>query len=414
MTPPDVEGDTAIIVAFSGGGTRAAAFAHGVMLGLDRLPAGNGGTYFDKVIGYSGVSGGSVAAAYYGLKGRNALRSFRELFLLKNAEEALATDFNLINLGRGFQGGVNDASRLSRWLDQNLFEGAPLSMMFRPGKPVVWINASDLRNGTSFLFDPMTFAALCSDIERFPLSLAVAASSAVPVAFVPIVLANYPDSCRTSLPLWVDRVLADPSAGGQAKAAALAFKRYRDPSDTRFVKLVDGGLTDNFGLTGLVVARSAEKAGYAPLSPQSMMHLRRVLFIVVNSARGSNSEFGRTVEGPSGRALLQALSDTAIDSSVHSGYDAFRLTVREWESAARNWRCDQFRGRRPSGLACDDLTFSIVPISFDQIPDKAAALYAVPTRFSLPAEQVDLVIGAGVTAVVSNPEIQEALSRQRR
>ena len=90
-------------LAFSGGGTRAAAFAYGAMRGLDRLPTRNGGTYFDRVIFISGVSGGSVAAAYFGLKGRAALADFRERFLLQNAEEDLNTRVGLVNLARGLR-----------------------------------------------------------------------------------------------------------------------------------------------------------------------------------------------------------------------------------------------------------------------------------------------------------------------
>src|SRR5215831_16387365 len=73
LAPPNVGGDTVIALAFSGGGTRAAAFAYGAMRGLDRLPVKGQGTYFDRVIFISGVSGGSVAAGYFGLKGRAAL-----------------------------------------------------------------------------------------------------------------------------------------------------------------------------------------------------------------------------------------------------------------------------------------------------------------------------------------------------
>ena len=60
--PPDVGGDIVVALAFSGGGTRAAAFAYGAMQGLDRLPTRGRGTYFDRVIFILGVSGGSVAA----------------------------------------------------------------------------------------------------------------------------------------------------------------------------------------------------------------------------------------------------------------------------------------------------------------------------------------------------------------
>ena len=151
-TPPNVAGNTVVALAFSGGGTRAAAFAYGAARGLDRLPAGARGTYFDRVIFISGVSGGSVAAAYFGLKGRAALTDFRERFLLRNAEEDLSTRVGLVNLARGFGGGVNDSSRLAGWLDQNLYEGATLADLYQPNKPIVWLNASDLFNRTPFVF----------------------------------------------------------------------------------------------------------------------------------------------------------------------------------------------------------------------------------------------------------------------
>ena len=49
------------------------------------------GSILDRVDFTSGVSGGSVTAAYHGLKKRAALTDFRERFLLQNAEEGLMT-----------------------------------------------------------------------------------------------------------------------------------------------------------------------------------------------------------------------------------------------------------------------------------------------------------------------------------
>lgn len=409
LTPPEVAGDTVVIVAFSGGGTRAAAFAHGTMLGLNRLRA------FDKVVAYSGVSGGSVAAAYYGLRGRTALGDFRERFLLKNAEEDLETNVNLANLGTGLQGGVNDATRFSGWLDKNLFDGARLSDVFGQGKPLVAINASDLYNRTPFLFGPVMFGALCSDPRQYPLSLAVAASAAVPVAFVPIVLANFPEDCQAELPPWVERVLADPNAGAKVKAAALAFKSYRDPEQLRFVKLADGGLTDNFGLSGMVIARESTNRPYAPFSPNTVVRSRRVLFIVVNAGGESSAPWTTTLDGPSGKALIGAITDTAIDAAVRSGFDAFRLTIREWEAAARKWRCGLSRAEATRLGAskdwhCSLIKFDIAEIAFDQLdPKRASMLSKIPTRFQLPAEQVDSLISGGSDAVTSNPIVRSAL-----
>jgi NTE family protein len=416
-TPPDVRGNTVIALAFSGGGTRAAAFAYGAMRGLDRLPTRGGGTYFDRVIFISGVSGGSVAAAYFGLKGRAALADFRERFLLKNAEEDLNTKVNLVNLARGFGGGVNDSSRLAGWLDQNLYEGATLADLFKPGKPVVWINASDLYNRTPFLFSPVTFEALCSDPRKYPISQAVAASAAVPVAFVPIVLASFSDSCSKPLPPWVDRVLKDHNAGAQVRAFARALKRYRDPEQVRFVKLADGGITDNFGLSGLVIAREAAGEPYAPLPRDMAVQLRHVVFIVVNSGLAPQGAWAQTVQGPSGKEMIGALTDTAINSAVRSGFDAFRLSVKSWEAATRKWRCALPRAEAKrlgatGDWRCSNISFDVVEISFDQLdPARAAKLDRVPTSFHLPEDQVDLVVQAGTDALLAHPLVRAVLSR---
>ena len=406
---PEVHGDTAIALAFSGGGTRAAAFSYGVLRGLDLMKGPAGTTYVDRVIFVSGVSGGSVTAAYFGLKGRPGLADFRERFLIRNAEEDLTTSVNLRHLVKGLSGGVNDASRLPVWLDHNLFDNATMGDLIQPGKPIVWINASDLYNRTSFHFSPPTFAALCSDVRRYPLSQAVAASAAVPVAFAPIVLETFPDACSAPLPPWVERVLADRTASAQARAFAHALMRYRDAGQIRYVKLADGGLTDNFGLSGLVIARAAADRPYMPLTAERAVQLRRMVFVIVNSGRAPEGDWARSVEGPSGAALLNAVTDTAIESAVRSGFDAFRLSIREWEDATRKWRCRlsaaeaRKLGAR-SDWHCSNIKFEIAEVAFDQLdPQRAARLSAVPTRLHLPEDQVDLVVQAGMDVILAHP-----------
>jgi NTE family protein len=119
------EDDLLLALSFSGGGTRAAAFSFGVLSEFDRSRRGSGDakSLLDRVDFVSGVSGGSITAAYFGLKKRAALDDFRERFLLRNAEEGLNTQVSLGNIGRALGGGVND-SQFTSWLDRNLFDGA--------------------------------------------------------------------------------------------------------------------------------------------------------------------------------------------------------------------------------------------------------------------------------------------------
>jgi NTE family protein len=310
---------------------------------------------------------------------------------------------------QGLDGGVNDSSRFSGWLDRNLFDQATLGDLFQPGKPIVWINASDLYNRTPFLFSPITFAALCSDIGKYPLSKAVAASAAVPVAFVPMVLESFSGACTAPLPPWVDRVLADRNAGAQVRAFANALTRYRDPKQIKYVKLADGGITDNFGLSGLVIARAAAEKPYMPLAPEKAVRLRRFIFVVVNAGQAPEGDWARTIDGPAGAEMLNAVTDTAMNSAVRSGFDAFRLSIREWEDAIRKWRCSlpAAEARRlgaSTDWRCSNFKFEIAEVGFDLFdPQRAARLSAIPTRFKLPTEDVDFLIQSGSEAVLNHP-----------
>ncbi|MDJ1158694.1 patatin-like phospholipase family protein [Chelatococcus sp. SYSU_G07232] len=272
--------DMVLGLAFSGGGTRAAAFAHGVLEELEATRIGRGRSLVETVDVVSGVSGGSVTAAYFALKGRAALADFRERFPLRNVVADLKTDIDLANILTAWRYGVvNDRKGLPRWLDANLFDGATFGTLgARPGLTLL-VNASDIYNRIPFVFSYETFNALCSDLDRYPLADAVAASAAVPVAFTPVVLRSYPQACDYATPFWMERTLAatDPASLG-LRALAEGLKRYRDAEVMRYVKLVDGGVTDNFGLQGFILSRAAAKNAYRPPTPGRAVRLRRFVF----------------------------------------------------------------------------------------------------------------------------------------
>ena len=409
--------DTVVAVTFSGGGTRAAAFSYGVLQGFDETRVEYGGramSLLDQLDFVSGVSGGSVLAAYYGLKKRAAMADFKQRFLLANGEEALQTDLSFLNLAKGLSGGINDSTGLPRWLDAHLFGGATFKDLNR-GSPEVWINAADIYNRTAFIFADVTFRALCSDLANYPLSMAVAASAAVPVVFAPVVIQNYPGGCPATLPPWVERVRHDDTAAPLIRAYADALERYRT-GDIKYVKLLDGGIVDNYGLAGFTISLLAANTPYGPLSPREAVKLRRLLFLVVDSGRGPSGSWAQTVAGPSGVDLINATSDTAMTSSAIGSYTSFDGTMDEWRNNLVNWRCRLSEAERsrlgvPPGWNCKDVKFFVGRISFDQLgPDRAAALNAVETRLKLPPDQVDMLIDAGRDALKANKVFREFLN----
>jgi NTE family protein len=409
--------DMVIAMSFSGGGMRAAAFSYGVLTGMGetRVRSRTGTvSLLDRLDFLSGVSGGAIPAAYYGLKGREAMADFKERFLLANAEESLQTNLGFINIARGLQGGVNDPSQFPVWLDGHLFNHATMKDLLARPRPRVWINASDVYNRTAFIFAPVTFSALCSDITSYPVSLAVAASAAVPVVFTPIVVQDYTGSCPIALPEWVRRVRNDREAAPLIKSYADALERYRS-GEVKYVKLLDGGLVDNFGLAGFTVARLASSTPFGPLAPEEAVKLRRFLFLVVDSGRAPSGAWSQTVSGPSGVDLIMAASDTATGAGAIGSYSAFDDTMGDWQDELVRWRCGLSEAERarlgaPSGWNCRDVKFFIGRISFDQLGhERAAALNAVETRFSLPPDQVEMLIAAGHDALRDNPTFHDFL-----
>jgi NTE family protein len=408
------EDDLLVALAFSGGGTRAAAFSFGVLQGLAATapPRNRRGYLLDHIDFVTGVSGGSITAAYFGLKRRAALDDFRERFLLKDGEEALRTNVSLANLSRALGGGVNEDTRFRAWLDANLFEGATFASLLTDRRPRIWINATDIYNRTPFVFGKTAFSVICSDLASYPVSGAVAASAAVPVAFAPVILETYPDRCNSQLPNWITRALGKPDTPPMLKAYSQGVARYRDGS-IKYIKLLDGGLADNFGLSGFTVARESAERAYAPLTAPQAVKLRRVLFLVVDAGRGPQGDWARTLQGPTGAELFAAVTDAALDVSVRASFTAFTLTMDDWRKDLIRWRCGAEAQRIRSGRggpACQDLRFYIGRVGFDQLDAaRSAELNNVPTRLHLPQRTVDDVIGAGRDALMANPTFRAFL-----
>jgi NTE family protein len=411
---PSSTDDVLMGLAFSGGGTRAAAFSFGVLSEIDRTRIHDRGqtvSLLDRVDFVSGVSGGSVTAAYYGLRRRAALEDFRERFLLRNAEESLNTRVSIANIGRAVGGGLNDATHFSRWLDDNLFGGATFAEFRSDRRPRIWINASDIYNRTPFVFGKTAFDAMCSDLLSYKISEAVAASAAVPVLFAPILLETYPGRCQTRLPDWIARARDDRNAQPLLRDFARAIDSYHSGS-LRYVKLLDGGLVDNYGLSGFSIALVSSTRPYEPLSPQQAARMRKVFFLIADAGRGPSGDWSQQLEGPTGVDLVMATADTATEASTRASYTAFRSLMNDWATRVRRWRCGLSAAERtrlhvPPGWRCNDLSVQVERVGFDQFErSRADVLNAIPTRFQLPQQSVDTLIAAGAEAVRNNPAFQ--------
>lgn len=407
--------DTVVALSFSGGGLRAAAFSYGVLEGLREQGARPGRQLLDEVSFITSVSGGSLTAAYFGLHGTEGLRDFRDKVLLRDGEAGLR--FSLLNpnnLLRLLSGGLNDRSDFNDWLENDVFKGATFADMFKRPQPVVWINASNLQYRLAFPFHERAFDALCSDLASYPVSEAVAASMAVPLFFAPVVLERFPEACKVVVPPGIRAKGSERD--DQFRLRQALGRLYRDNADLRagrYVKLVDGGLTDNLGLVSILQSRVLLDTPYGPIPEQDAAAMRRLIFIVVDAGQGPSADWTRQVSGPSGLDIASGAVDTAIESTMRMSYAGFVPMVRNWERDLVTYRCSLSAERKAALLArnpewrCEDIKFSVTQLSFADLPDEEeAALSAIPTRLKLPAAQVDRLIAAGRRVVRGDAEVQ--------
>jgi NTE family protein len=391
MSSPDKSDELFLILSFSGGGTRAAALSYGILEALDQvgIPAPKGisdsqkppvkHTLLDEVDLITGVSGGSLTAAYYGLHGRDALTDYREKVLLQNLQVGLIrTMINPVNWFRLWSPRFGRSDIAQEYYDNMIFHGATLGDLASGKGPAVDILATDSNDGIVFPFIPSQFALICSDFEKFPLARAIAASAAFPGALTPVILKNYAGECAYKEPEWMTSALAKPDPTSRIYYKALMTKTYLDPETKPYIHLIDGGVSDNLGVRNIVETIAAMGGIRGIMEKQKITGDRKLVFIIVDAQTQESKRWRLVDKIPGLGAILGASSTIMINKYNFETIDLLRRYAEEW---TREIDTD---GKK-------NIEIYIVHVSFDSLPDKAEREYFqdIPTALTLPEKQVD-------------------------
>jgi len=387
--------DFVFILAFSGGGTRAAAMAYGVLQELRDTPTivnGQESRLLDEVTHISSVSGGSFTSAYYGLYGDRIFDNFEDEFLLNDVQSHLT--WSLFRPSHWF-GRKGRTERAVEYYNKILFHDANFADMMQPGRPMIVINASDLAYGLRFSFIQDYFKLLCSDVREFPVASAVAASSAVPVVFNPVVVENYRGCPEFQAPPHAAE-LAELS--DEFSQLLTGLQSYSDKENREFIHLVDGGITDNTGLRAMndVVALSG---GPAQLVNRLQRKLpRQIVVISVNASTEQHSDMDKSAKQPSMLASMNAMTDAQLHRYNAATIDEARTSLETW---AKRMSTPEHK-----------ITPYFIEVSFKEVkqPQLKAFLNKIPTSFSLEADQVDTLIKSARDLLRADPVFQQLVT----
>lgn len=391
-----------LIVAFSGGGTRAASFAYGVLQGLDETRVPIGGrevSLLDQIDHVTGVSGGSFTAAYLGLHGRGIFEDFERRFLRRNVQSALIgqllTPWNWVLLASPF---FERSDLIARYYDRILFDDATFADLAAQNGPLVQINATDLATGAPFSFIQDQFDFLCSELGSYPISRAVAASSAVPGPMSPLTLRNFAGACDFEAPPWIREALASPRTFSRAYVNAKNLESYTRSDSRRFIRLIDGGVSDNLGVRGPFESTLLQRAPH-DARPESLGQLRHMVLILVNAQTTPEVAWEAIDRAPALYDIIDQTTTVQINRYTLETIELVRSTFESWQEVAAAW---------PTPVG-----FHLVEVDFTKPADPAERKYlnSLPTSFRLSDEAVDRLERAGRDALLADPAFRSLLER---
>src|SRR5690554_4383596 len=392
--------DITLVLAFSGGGSRAAALSYGVLQGLRDTTVTLDGEHkrlVDEIDLISSVSGGSFTAAYFGLYGDRIFADFEEDFLRRDYVSEWIYGVISPFLWLSDKGRTDVASSI---YEQRLFHGATFGDLQRRNGPLILINATDLGGGSRFSFVQEYFDLLCSDIASYPISRAVTASSAVPIMLNPVVLKNH-KGCYNSAQNYLEDLneakITEAKLSPHLLETVHALRSYKNRDERQYIHLVDGGITDNLGLMAFYelveigggITNFMERIG-SKLS-------KRLVIISVNASTKPRYNIEHTNEIPDIEPTISAVTDTQLHRYNAATISLIRRSMARWSDELSTF------------WAPIDPYF--IEINFDGIQQEQRRSFfnQIPTSLSLNKEQADALIQAGVELLNENTEFQQLL-----
>ena len=412
-----------VVLAFSGGGTRAAAFSYGVLETLRRIEvvtkSGRKTRLLDEVDVITGVSGGSFTALAYGLYGEKLFDKYEARFLKRNVQgELTARTLNPLNWGALSSTGWGRSELAAQLYDEILFNEATFGDLYRAAGPAIAVSATELATGSRIVFVPQNFDVMCADLGPIRLSRAAAASSAVPVVLSPITINNYGGSCGYQQPAWL-RTFADLAKPPRPAARALnrlqELQSLDNGVEDPYFHLVDGGISDNLGLRSVLDVLETYEALHQAGQSTPLDGTRRIIIFVVNSLSMPSTKWNESENPPGTIDILIKSAGVPIDRYSGEMVEQLRDIDARWNTLGQIRGSIAFAKNKNPAMTeimnAPNADIYVIDVSFKALQDKSERDYLnqLPTSFALPDEAVDRLRAAARTTILNSFELQQAL-----
>ena len=422
-TPPGKNNSDSLFVllAFSGGGSRAAAFSYGALekfRDTEIVWEGQRHRLLDEVDVISSVSGGSLTAAYYGLFGDRIFEDFSDKVLSRNiGGDYIKKVFAPVNMFRLSSPRFGRTDILAKMFTSDIYEGKTFAdLIDRHERPFLIINSTDIGLGSRFEFTQQQFDLLNSDLSSYPIGFAVAASSAYPGYLTPVTLCNYPKGPDFQAPGWIaeEERRDDPS-----RIRYPLFKDYQSylQPGSPYVHLVDGGVSDNLGILPVIQFAGGSVPDESIQIDSKQVAIKKFIIILVNAKQPGHADYNTQKKVVNVFKVLLAVGKKPMTnfSALETAY--LRTYIRTLTERQRiREQIVKISGEKEvkemlPELDAPDIDYYFIEVAFDGLSDKEEETYlnGIPTAYRLEQEQVDRLGQAAGTILDTHPDFQNLL-----
>ena len=389
--------DVFVVLAFSGGGMRSAAYAYGLLEELGKTSihyAGPARSLLDEVDVISSVSASSITAAYYAAHHEQTFATFPQRFLYKNLAAVTATTaLNPVNWVRQASPTFHRTDLFAEMLDDKLYDHLTFAdLIAAQRRPYLMLNAADVSLGTGFEFSQEQFDFLYSDLASVPLARAVAASLSSLMFLAPINMENHPRRADFREPSWLEATLADKNASQRVQRRAQALRSYENTAKRPHIHLVDGAYGDYQGLLGPMVSFISSDGDFSIRRLINQHKIKKLVIISANAMRTPGLEWDRSLRPPGWFDML----NFGLRAPIHNHTVELVTVLQELLKA------DHMNPDTPPYESY------FITMNFSDVKDPALRqrLEEAPTTLSLKRELVDDLRRAAAETLRNSAEFQ--------
>ena len=294
-------------------------------------------------------------------------------------------------------------------LNEALFEGKTYgNLVQQQTRPGVLIHASDMATLARFEFRQTQFDAMCSDLNQLPVAYASAASAALPLVLSPITFQNYAGQCGFEPPSWL--LEASQSNNAYQRQRAKELLSLLDVEKRPYVHLLDGGLSDNIALRGILEGVSVAGGLESALKGMGVREVKKLVILAVNAETSPDVKDYRSDEIPVFSSTFSSLVDIPINRYSSDTLLLLRFAVEMWRKNLLTL---------PEGIEtvlARDAEIYFIEASFSKVQDAAEQQYLmkIPTTLYLTDEQLERLFAAASHLIRADPEFKRLMSDLQR